>query len=223
MNTVTSNTSTTATPAAGALSAITGRNPLGKDAFLKLLVAQLKNQDPQNPADSSQMAAQLAQFSSVEQLTNINQTLTAQSASQAALISQVAAGAASSNIGRVITASSDLMQLDGSGKETLLVTGNGGPATLNILDPNTGAIIASRNMGALGSGTNEILVGQALKDVPPGVYKVSVVSSDDNNPVAYSTAVRGLVTGVETTSAGLQYTVGRLRIPLTSVTAVTTK
>ena len=48
---------------------------LGKDEFLKLLVAQMKNQDPMNPMDGQQMAAQLAQFSSVEQLINANDTL----------------------------------------------------------------------------------------------------------------------------------------------------
>lgn len=227
MSPVASSTSTAATtaaaPSTGALTAMNRTNSLGKDAFLKLLVAQLKNQDPQNPADSSQMAAQLAQFSSVEQLTNINETLTAQSSSQATLIAQVAAGAASGNIGRVITAKSDLLQLDGSGKETLIVTGNGGPATLNILDPNTGAIITSRSMGSLASGTNEIIVGQALRDLPAGVYRVSVTATDTNSPVNYTTAIRGLVTGVESTGSGLQYMVGRLFIPLTAVTAVTTR
>ena len=48
---------------------------LGKDEFLKLLVAQLTNQDPLNPADGQEMAAQLAHFSSVEQLQNANDTL----------------------------------------------------------------------------------------------------------------------------------------------------
>ena len=224
MTTVTSSSSVPASAgSAGALSAINRTNTLGKDAFLKLLVAQLKNQDPQSPADSSQMAAQLAQFSSVEQLTNISKTLDSQSTSQATLIQQVAAGAASGNIGRVITASSDLLQLDGSGNETLLVTGNGGPATLNVIDPSTGRILTSRSMGSLTSGTNEIIVGQALKDLPPGVYKVSVTSSDTGNPATWTTGVRGVVTGVESTSDGLQYVVGRLRIPMTTVTAITTK
>jgi flagellar basal-body rod modification protein FlgD len=44
---------------------------LGKDAFLKLLVAQLQHQDPGNPMDSSAFMGQLAQFSSLEQMTNV--------------------------------------------------------------------------------------------------------------------------------------------------------
>jgi flagellar basal-body rod modification protein FlgD len=48
-----------------------------EDTFLKLLVSQLQNQDPLNPADSTQFVGQLAQFSSLEQLMQINQSTTA--------------------------------------------------------------------------------------------------------------------------------------------------
>ena len=48
---------------------------MGKDEFVKLLVTQMKNQDPLNPMDGKDLAAQLAQFSSVEQLINANTTL----------------------------------------------------------------------------------------------------------------------------------------------------
>ena len=44
---------------------------LGKDEFLKLLVSQLKNQDPMNPVDDKDFMGQMAQFTSVEQLTNM--------------------------------------------------------------------------------------------------------------------------------------------------------
>ena len=55
----------------------TGNNQLDKDAFMKLMLAQMKNQDPTNPMQSHEMAAQLAQFSSLEQMNNMNTTLDA--------------------------------------------------------------------------------------------------------------------------------------------------
>jgi flagellar basal-body rod modification protein FlgD len=48
---------------------------LGKDDFLHLLITQLQHQDPLNPADSTEFTAQLAQFSSLEQLSNVNGNL----------------------------------------------------------------------------------------------------------------------------------------------------
>jgi flagellar basal-body rod modification protein FlgD len=48
---------------------------LGKDAFMKLLVSQLKNQDPLSPMEGQQFAAELAQFSSLEQMQNLNDNI----------------------------------------------------------------------------------------------------------------------------------------------------
>src|SRR5437870_3371860 len=54
-----------------------GNNKLDKDAFLKLMLTQMKNQDPTKPMESHEMAAQLAQFTSLEQMNNMNTTLDA--------------------------------------------------------------------------------------------------------------------------------------------------
>lgn len=48
---------------------------LDKEAFLKILIAQLRNQDPLNPMDGDEFVAQMAQFSSLEQLANLNESI----------------------------------------------------------------------------------------------------------------------------------------------------
>ncbi|WP_182084909.1 flagellar hook assembly protein FlgD [Aureimonas sp. ME7] len=71
--------STTSTAAAAVSTATTSemKTGLDYDAFLKLLVAQMKNQDPLNPTDPTQQMSQLASFSNVEQSIKLNQKLEA--------------------------------------------------------------------------------------------------------------------------------------------------
>ncbi|SIS90557.1 flagellar hook capping FlgD N-terminal domain-containing protein [Alicyclobacillus vulcanalis] len=52
----------------------TGLNSLNENDFMQLLVTQLQNQDPMNPVDNTQMLAQLAQFSALEEMTQVAQT-----------------------------------------------------------------------------------------------------------------------------------------------------
>jgi flagellar basal-body rod modification protein FlgD len=66
-------TSTRATQDTG----VSGTRALDQDAFLKLLVAQLQNQDPTKPQDNGEFIAQLATFSSLEKLTEISTKLDA--------------------------------------------------------------------------------------------------------------------------------------------------
>ncbi|BDU50108.1 flagellar hook capping FlgD N-terminal domain-containing protein [Haliovirga abyssi] len=64
---------------------------LGKDAFMKLLVAQMQNQDPLNPMSNTDSIAQLAQFSSLEQMTTLNESFNSLSTNQK--IANISAGA----------------------------------------------------------------------------------------------------------------------------------
>jgi flagellar basal-body rod modification protein FlgD len=68
---VTSTTATTPPTTTGITKAAADSAMLGKDDFLKLLVSQLQHQDPMNPVDDKDFMGQMAQFTSVEQLTNM--------------------------------------------------------------------------------------------------------------------------------------------------------
>jgi flagellar basal-body rod modification protein FlgD len=91
---------------------------MDKNAFLKILTAELSNQDPDNTKDSSQYVAQMAQFTSLEQMTNLNTTMTM--------------NAANSLIGKQIT----LKTLDPNGEPykgvVQGVTNDSGTVKLNV-------------------------------------------------------------------------------------------
>lgn len=72
---------------------------LGKDDFLKLLITQLRYQDPTSPVDDKEFIAQLAQFSSLEQMQNLNETIKMMMESQQKL---TALGQATAMIGKVV-------------------------------------------------------------------------------------------------------------------------
>ena len=81
---------------------------LGQDAFLKMLVAQLQNQDPLNPMEGSDFSAQLAQFSQLEQLISLNDTMESLSRS----FGQDSEGDVLGYIGKQVTGDVDVMNVD---------------------------------------------------------------------------------------------------------------
>ena len=104
------NTVTSTAGTANAAATTSGKNVVGKDEFLKMLVAQLKNQDPLNPLDGTAFTAQLAQFSSLEQLQNINTQLSAFTRQQQSLSSAQAV----TLIGKEVLARGNTVQAAGS-------------------------------------------------------------------------------------------------------------
>lgn len=110
--------------------------PLDKDAFLKLLVTQLQNQDPMAPMEDKEFIAQLAQFSGVEQMTQVNTNLESLAASQdnlAALLQGQSSYASVGLIGKTVKWVDQKTQVQTSGKvDSIQFTG--GIPTLKIGD-----------------------------------------------------------------------------------------
>lgn len=94
----------------------TGTSVLGKDQFLKILITQLQNQDPMQPMEDKEFIAQMAQFSSVEQLMNISTQMTAMSQSL---------GSVSGLIGKNITWNDAATELPKSGNVESIVVSSG--------------------------------------------------------------------------------------------------
>jgi flagellar basal-body rod modification protein FlgD len=122
MSSVTSTNGFTNASGAVSSSSADSNNTVNQDQFLKLLVTQLQNQDPNNPTDQTQMLAQLAQFSSLSEMTTLNSTM-----SNSAQFNQMAQSA--SLIGKTVTAGTTASPVTGT---VSYVTVQGGEAYLNI-------------------------------------------------------------------------------------------
>jgi len=153
---------------------------LDKDAFLNLLIAQLQNQDPLNPTDSTEFTAQLAQFSSLEQLSNVNENLELLQHFQASINNSQAV----SLIGKEITAKGNSLTLaDGqpAGCEFKL-EGDASVVVVSIYD-YTGEFMKSFESRNLTAGQHTLYwdgTDQNDSPVASGNYTFNVLAADDN-------------------------------------------
>jgi flagellar basal-body rod modification protein FlgD len=188
---------TTASPAD--LGKALGNNPaMGRDAFLKLLVAQLKNQDPLKPQDNSAFVAELAQFSSLEQSMGVNDKL-----NQMMLQNQ---GMANSNVinmvGQVATVKGSLITTDGSGigvPVTFSQDRASDQTTIQIQDAS-GTVVRTLDLGGRNVGITHITWdgrNDAGLVMPKGTYAVALNATDeDGGTVVTSQETSGTITGV---------------------------
>lgn len=119
-----------------------------QDRFLKLLVAQLNNQDPMNPLDNAQMTSQMAQINTVTGIQQVNETLKGMAAQFAAL--QVLQG--SNLVGHdVLIDSNTLSVVDGQAQGAVELTARAESVKVDVLTPG-GQVIDTLNLGALDAG-----------------------------------------------------------------------
>jgi flagellar basal-body rod modification protein FlgD len=188
----------TTTSAVDLTSSLSGNKAMGRDAFLKLLVAQLKNQDPLKPQDNSAFVAELAQFSSLEQSMGVNDKL-----NQMMLQNQ---GMANSNVvnmvGQIATVKGSLVTTDGSGLGVPVAFSQGRASdqtTVQILDAN-GKVVRTLDLGERPAGISRITWDGRSDDgvvQPAGTYAVAIQAKDaDDGTVSVSQETSGTITGV---------------------------
>jgi len=220
--TATTKTSDTAAAATAAQPAIPG-GALGKDQFLKLLVAQLKYQDPMSPMNGDQMATQLAQFSSVEQLQQINANLATQQTSAGTLLGAVQSSAAINTIGHTVVAIGNQLQVGGENAPTSVDATLAAPATkgtIHIFNAS-GTEVGTVALGAVGGGKQTFNLGKTIEGLAPGTYTYSIDASDSSGaPIKVQTYTTARIDGVSSGQNGLVLTAGGITIPYGSIVKI---
>jgi flagellar basal-body rod modification protein FlgD len=205
------NVATSSTPAA----APTGQ--LGKEDFLKLLVAELKNQDPMQPMDNNQMLSQSAAFSTVEQLQAIRQSLDASASGGAA--SSLAASTAL--VGRSVRATAATFTFAGATTTLPFTLGTPVASTVAEISDTSGNVVARIPLGARAAGdqTFDLTPGTIGRALPAGQYRYRILDNG-SGAIAALPAITGVVTGVSLDQGTPALVIGSRRISLGDVATV---
>ncbi len=190
--------SSTTSSASSSSSSSSSSSGLGMDAFLQLLVTQLQYQDPLNPTDDKEFVAQLATFSSLEQLTEINSGIENLTKAQS---DQQMIGAVSF-IGKTVQATGAGVSLE-DGKSTPItfdLSKDASVCMVNILDSSVN-IVRTVDLGSKSAGEVEFTWdgkdynGNTLAD---GMYQVAVAAEDaDGATMTVATQMSGTVQGIQ--------------------------
>ncbi len=186
--------------------------------FMKLLIAQLQNQDPLNPLDSANFSAQLAQFSSLEQLTQINDKL------GKAAEDTIGRFDAVGFIGREVTGPSAGIAVKGGVATTLDYSlESAGAVQAKIVDQN-GRQVASVVLDEQGAGAHTLDLSKVSNapHLDDGTYAVVLSQADPAGgaPHQVDTFVTGRVTGVDLTGTTPTLLLGDRMLVLSDVTEV---
>ncbi|MBW1635841.1 MAG: flagellar hook assembly protein FlgD [Deltaproteobacteria bacterium] len=182
--------------AAGVKNEINSKTSMGKEDFLTLLVTQLQNQDPLNPDNPTEFTAQLAQFSSLEQLFTLNESM------NDLVTSNAASDKFSSlnTIGKEVAYQSDSFNFSGESREIGYQLDS--PATEITLElQQNGTTIATLQGTELTKGSHFILwdgLTTSGAPAPVGSYKIRInTKSIDGESAAALPLIRSEVTGVD--------------------------
>jgi flagellar basal-body rod modification protein FlgD len=196
-----------------------GDQQMDKNAFMKLMLTQMKNQDPMNPIEAHEMAAQLASFTSVEQLQNLNSTMQEMKKEQSPVVNFEALNF----IGKSASGDSSeiLRQKDDKAHEIKFnISKEAATANLKIRN-SQGETVRILELKDLKAGSNSFTWnGQDERGVetPPDNYQVFIEAKDKmENKILAETKFDGTITGVNFSAQGPVLIIGNQSIRLADV------
>ncbi|MCB0417422.1 MAG: hypothetical protein H6617_04395 [Bdellovibrionaceae bacterium] len=176
---------------------VKGDNILGKDDFMKLLLTQLQNQDPMNPMEHEQFAAQLAQFGSLEKLSGIEEGIKKVNSGFSDEQKLQALGM----IGKEVKASGSSLDLKkGSSVSFSPALPDNAQAVRAMIYSPTGSLVRTIDLNNHDAGGAIHWDGKNDRDqeMPAGAYRFQVLAvNKDGSPVEVGSDIKGTVIGVE--------------------------
>jgi flagellar basal-body rod modification protein FlgD len=205
----------------GGTAEATTSQSLGKDDFLRLLTTQLRNQDPLNPMENTEFVAQTAQFSSLEQLQNMNKSLERMMAQAGGTSAASGAGL----LGRTVMVNGSPVALE-AGRPTRIgytLPPGASSVALQVLDAS-GKAVRTIAAGQQGRGLHQVAF-DGLDDegrrLPTGAYTYRVAAVDASGRLLAGVSTgSGRVSGFNVEQGELVLLVGDQRVPLGAVVGV---
>jgi flagellar basal-body rod modification protein FlgD len=198
---LTSNVNPNTATSASTTKASTNDAAAQQDRFLKLLVAQLNNQDPMNPMDNAQMTSQMAQINTVTGIQQVNETIKSMATQFSAM--QVLQGA--SMIGRDVLTEGNLLSVkNGVGQGAVDLAGKADKVTVTVMSPG-GQTLGTINLGPQQGGRINF-DWDASTYTGSGTPIFKAVATLGTAAVSSRTLTRGTVESVGTDSTGMTLT-----------------
>jgi len=187
-----------------------------QDRFLKLLVAQLNNQDPMNPMDNAQMTSQMAQINTVTGIQQVNDTLKSMAEQFTAM--QVLQGA--NMVGHDVLVQGNTLSINqGVAGGAIDLAGRAESVKVDILSPG-GQVIDTLNLGALDAGRHNFEWDASAYSFT-GDPSFKVTATLGGQPIANTALARATVTSVSSDAGAMKVQLqGRTDVAYSSVKAI---
>jgi flagellar basal-body rod modification protein FlgD len=196
-------TAATGATASDPASLTTSGSTEAQDRFLKLLVAQMSNQDPMNPMDNAQMTSQLAQINTVTGIQQLNDTMKSVSTQMSAMQVLQAGGL----VGHGVLVEGDRLAFSGDGAKgagAFELDGKAGSVQVQVLTPG-GKVVDTVALGALAAGQHSFNVDAAAYPADTEL-RFQVVATNGANAVIATPLMQDKVMAVGGGAAGLNLT-----------------